>query len=140
MRFTRHAWPAIFAVLILIGIPSIQAQSTTSGYVTGSVTDASKAVIKGAVVKLENTGTSLSLTATSGDDGAYHFDFVPPGSYKIHVDASGFGPWEQDLTVAVGQSAHSKCATLHCIVGYDGGSGRGRSFAGDRGWERLYQL
>ena len=105
MRFTRHAWPAIFAVLILIGIPAIQAQSTTSGYVTGSVTDSSKAVIKGATVKLQNTGTSLSLTATSGDDGTYHFDFVPPGNYKIHVDANGFGPWEQTLTVAVGQSA-----------------------------------
>jgi phosphopantothenate synthetase len=62
MRFIRHAWPAIFAALILSCVPFIQAQSTTSGYVTGSVTDASKAVIKGAVVKLENTGTSLSLT------------------------------------------------------------------------------
>jgi hypothetical protein len=103
MRFTRHAWPAIFT-LILASVPSLQAQSTTSGYVTGSVTDSSKAVIKGAAVKLENTGTSLNLTATSGDDGAYHFDFVPPGSYKIHVNAGGFNPWEQTLTVTVGQS------------------------------------
>jgi hypothetical protein len=115
MRFTRHAWPAIFAALILIAIPAIQAQSTTSGYVTGSVTDSSKAVIKGAVVKLENTGTSLSLTATSGDDGVYHFDFVPPGNYKIHVEASGFGPWEQALAVAVGQSTTAnapRCASF----------------------------
>jgi hypothetical protein len=105
MRFTRHFWPVIFAVLILTCIPYTQAQSTTSGYVTGSVTDSSKAVISGAVVKLENTSTSLGLTATSGDDGTYHFDFVPPGSYKIHVNASGFGPWEQTLTVTVGQSS-----------------------------------
>jgi outer membrane receptor protein involved in Fe transport len=104
MRFTRHAWPAIFAALILSCVPFIQAQSTTSGYVTGSVTDASKAVIKGAVVKLENTGTSLSLTTASGDDGAYHFDFVPPGNYRLRVEANGFNPWEQTLTVTVGQS------------------------------------
>jgi hypothetical protein len=45
MPFTRHAWPAILAALILTGIPATQAQSTTSGYVTGSVTDSSKAVI-----------------------------------------------------------------------------------------------
>ena len=67
MRFTRHAWPAIFAAFILACVPAMRAQSTTSGYVTGSVTDSSKAVIKGAAVTLENTGTSLNLKATSGD-------------------------------------------------------------------------
>jgi outer membrane receptor protein involved in Fe transport len=105
MRFTRHAWPAIFATFILACVPAMRAQSTTSGYVTGSVTDSSKAVIKGAAVTLENTGTSLNLKATSGDEGSYHFDFVPPGNYKLRVEANGFNPWEQSLTVTVGQSA-----------------------------------
>jgi Carboxypeptidase regulatory-like domain len=104
MRFTRHAWPAIFAALILACVPALRAQSTTSGYVTGSVTDSSKAVIKGAAVTLENTGTSLNLKATSGDEGTYHFDFVPPGNYKLRVEANGFNPSEQSLTVTVGQS------------------------------------
>jgi hypothetical protein len=105
MRFTRHAWPVIFATLILACVPALRAQSTTSGYVTGIVTDSSKAVIKGAAVTLENTGTSLNLKATSGDEGSYHFDFVPPGSYKLRVEANGFNPSEQALTVTVGQSA-----------------------------------
>jgi outer membrane receptor protein involved in Fe transport len=105
MRFTRHAWPAIFSALILACVPTMRAQSTTSGYVTGSVTDSSKAVIKGAAVTLENAGTSLNLKATSGDEGTYHFDFVPPGNYKLRVEANGFNPSEQSLTVTVGQSA-----------------------------------
>jgi Carboxypeptidase regulatory-like domain len=104
MRFTRHAWPAIVAALILACVPAMRAQSTTSGYVTGSVTDSSKAVIKGAAVTLENTGTSLNLKATSSDEGTYHFDFVPPGNYKLQVEANGFSPSEQSLTVTVGQS------------------------------------
>jgi hypothetical protein len=104
MRFTRYAWPAILATFMLACVPTMRAQSTTSGYVTGSVTDASKAVIKGAAVTLENTGTSLDLKATSGDEGAYHFDFVPPGNYKLRVEANGFNPSEQSLTVTVGQS------------------------------------
>jgi outer membrane receptor protein involved in Fe transport len=105
MRFTRYAWPAILATFMLACVPTMRAQSTTSGYVTGSVTDSSKAVIKGAAVTLENTGTSLNLKATSGDEGSYHFDFVPPGNYKLRVEASGFNPSEQSLTVTVGQSA-----------------------------------
>jgi hypothetical protein len=104
MRYPRHAWITVFAVILLVCVPSLHAQSTTSGYVTGSVTDASNALIKGAVVKLENSDTSLSLTASSGNDGAYHFDFVPPGNYKLTVEANGFGPREQILTVTVGQS------------------------------------
>ena len=104
MRFMRNALPAVFAVFLIACVPFLQAQSTTSGYVTGSITDASKAVVRSAVVKLENTGTSLSLSATAGEDGGFHFDFVPPGNYKLSVEANGFNRWEETLTVTVGQS------------------------------------
>ncbi|MGC2403746.1 MAG: carboxypeptidase regulatory-like domain-containing protein [Acidobacteriaceae bacterium] len=106
MRWTRFSLSAFFAAVLVACIPALQAQSTTSGYVTGSVTDASKAAIRGAAVKLQNTGTSLNLATTSGDDGTYHFDFVPPGSYKLHVEAAGFTAWEEALNVNVGQSAN----------------------------------
>jgi outer membrane receptor protein involved in Fe transport len=106
MRWMQRFRSAIFTALLVACVPAVQGQSTTSGYVTGSVTDASKAVIKGAAVKLQNTGTSLSLATTSGDNGVYHFDFVPPGSYKIDVEATGFSPFEQTLTVTVGQSVN----------------------------------
>src|ERR1700753_1003382 len=46
MRFTRHFWRAILVVTLLACVPASYSQSTTSGYVTGSVTDASKALIK----------------------------------------------------------------------------------------------
>jgi len=104
MRFSRTARLFLFSIFLIACVASLRAQSTTSGYVTGSVTDSSKAVIKSAVVKLENTDTSLSLTATPSEDGTYHFDFVPPGNYKLSVEASGFSRWEQTLTVTVGQS------------------------------------
>ncbi len=104
MRRSRFTWPTVFAFLLFASASLLLAQSTTSGYVTGSVTDSSRAVIKGASIKLENIGTSLSLTAKSADDGSYHFDFVPPGNYKLRVEANGFSAYEQTLTVTVGQS------------------------------------
>jgi hypothetical protein len=104
MRRSRLTWPAVFAFLLFASSSLLLGQSTTSGYVTGSVTDSSHAVIKGAVIKLENTATSLSLTAKSADDGSYHFDFVPPGNYMLRVEANGFSAYEQTLTVTVGQS------------------------------------
>jgi Carboxypeptidase regulatory-like domain len=104
MRRSRVTWPALVAILIFTSSSLLLAQSTTSGYVTGSVTDSTHAVIKGAIIKLENTATSLSLTAKSADDGSYHFDFVPPGNYRLRVEANGFSAYEQTLTVTVGQS------------------------------------
>ena len=80
------------------------AQSTTSGYVSGHVSDPSKATIANADVTLRNVSTALVLTARSSADGSYHIDFVPPGTYSLRVQASGFAAEAQTVTVTVGQS------------------------------------
>ena len=80
------------------------AQSTTSGYVAGNVTDPGKATIANAAITLRNLATSLLLTARTGNDGTYHIDFVPPGTYSLRVEASGFTAQERPVTVTVGQS------------------------------------
>ncbi len=93
------------AALALTIASLAHAQSTTSGYVSGVVTDPSKAAIASATITLRNLATSVVLTANSGADGSYRLDFVPPGTYSLRVQANGFTAEEQTLTVTVGQSA-----------------------------------
>ena len=77
------------AVCAILGISSLQAQVDT-GSITGTLTDASGAVVGGAKVTLTNEGTSTSLSTTSGTDGVYNFSPVRIGTYKLEVSAQGF--------------------------------------------------
>jgi hypothetical protein len=104
-RTVRHVSFAILllAFTVISGL-YLCAQSTISGYVTGTVSDPSGAVVKAAAVRLENTATRLSLSSASNSEGTYHFDFVPPGTYVLSVALNGFSTWQETIAVTVGQS------------------------------------
>lgn len=83
---------SLFAMILgvaLFGVAALNAQVDT-GSITGTVADASGAVVSGAKVTLTNEGTGASLTTTSGADGVYKFSPVRVGSYKIEVVSQGF--------------------------------------------------
>jgi hypothetical protein len=71
----------------------------TAGTVSGSVTDANNAVIKGASVTISNSVTGYSRTVTTADDGTYAFNDVPPNNYSVRVTASGFNAASQNIAV-----------------------------------------
>lgn len=73
----------------LFGVAALNAQVDT-GSITGTVADASGAVVSGAKVTLTNLGTGASLTTTSGADGIYKFSPVRVGTYKVEVVSQGF--------------------------------------------------
>jgi hypothetical protein len=89
--------------LLASGI-GLLAQSTISGFVTGTVVDPSRAVIRSAVVTLQNPATSQTLTASTNEGGVFHFDYVPPGAYTLSVSATGFNTLRETVTASVGQS------------------------------------
>ena len=77
------------SVFATLSARPLQAQVDT-GSITGTVTDASGAVVSGAKVTLTNEGTAASLSTTTGSAGNYEFNPVRIGNYKIDVSAQGF--------------------------------------------------
>ncbi|PYS36562.1 MAG: hypothetical protein DMG14_24175, partial [Acidobacteria bacterium] len=63
---------------------------TDRGTITGTVLDASGAVIPGATVEAKNTGTGLVYTAGSSETGNYTLPQLPAGTYEITVTLPGF--------------------------------------------------
>jgi hypothetical protein len=61
-----------------------------TGTVTGVVTDPSGAVVPGARLQLVDEQKGFVFTATTDPAGNYLFRNVPPGSYKLSVQAPGF--------------------------------------------------
>src|SRR5579864_8242081 len=66
------------------------AQSSSTGTVSGTVTDNTGAVVPDAAVTLTNTATGNSRTATTTSSGQYIFAYVVPGTYDVKVTKQGF--------------------------------------------------
>jgi hypothetical protein len=72
---------------------------TITGTISGSVTDASGAVIPNATITATQQSTNVSTRVTSNQDGLYTLQFLRIGSYKLAIEAPGFtrymvGPFE----------------------------------------------
>src|SRR5580658_8734981 len=77
-----------FIVLVLLGATGYA--QTFRGAITGTVTDASGAVVAGASVKATNVATAVGITATTTSGGEFAFQDLPLGAYKVEVTAGGF--------------------------------------------------
>jgi Carboxypeptidase regulatory-like domain/TonB dependent receptor len=77
----------IFALLFSASL--LRAQVDT-GSITGTVRDASGAVVSSAKVTLTNEGTGIALSTQTGADGVYSFSPVRIGSYTLQAAAAGF--------------------------------------------------
>ena len=68
---------------------SAYAQTGTSS-VTGTVTDATGAVVAGAKVTAKNEATGVVYSQSTTSAGLYSFSSLPTGNYSITVELSGF--------------------------------------------------
>jgi hypothetical protein len=81
------------------------AQSGTSSALAGTVADQSGAMIANAKVTATEVNTGAVRAVQSNADGRFLFSQVNPGTYRIEVNAEGFGPGEsQPTSVPVGQT------------------------------------
>lgn len=75
---------------LLLGAISINAQ-LSRGYISGTVTDASGAVIVEADVTITNTATNIKRSMKTNEVGIYRFPAVEPGDYIVEFSRTGFG-------------------------------------------------
>jgi carboxypeptidase family protein/TonB-dependent receptor-like protein len=88
------------AFLLLSGSASAQ----FTGNIQGTVEDPSGAAIPQAKVSLLNVATQASATATTDATGGFRFLSLAPGSYKITVEAAGFGKAEATVSLVTNQN------------------------------------
>ncbi|HTF69140.1 MAG TPA: carboxypeptidase-like regulatory domain-containing protein, partial [Edaphobacter sp.] len=84
-------------------VPSY-AQTAATGTISGTVTDASGAVVSKATITVINTDTGASRTLNSNDQGQFNSTFLQPGHYEVIATGSGFGKVDRkNLNLTVGQ-------------------------------------
>jgi hypothetical protein len=80
---------AVFAAVVLLAPASASAQEAR-GTISGTVKDASDAVVPGASVKISDTSRGTTVNATANEAGLYTAPYLLPGTYQITVEVNGF--------------------------------------------------
>jgi len=93
-------------LLVLVCASTVSAQVNTAT-LSGSVLDPQGLAVKGAKVTVTNTGTGAARSSVADDDGRYNLVGLPPGRYKLTVDAgANFAAYENSaIVLTVGESA-----------------------------------
>src|SRR5581483_8395186 len=89
-RTMGYARPKAFSLLFFFLLIGQLPGQTTTGSVSGSVSDSSGARIASATVRLINVATNEARTAVSSASGDYVFPSVPAGNYIVEAESSGF--------------------------------------------------
>lgn len=104
MRIRSLGRACLSLALLLSSAPAAFAQITTSGRLTGVVTDTQGAVVTGAEVVAVSNETKQEFRVTSSDEGGWAIPSAPNGTYTVTVSAPGFKKTVvQSVKVDVGQ-------------------------------------
>src|ERR1700739_3660213 len=92
--------PVILWIAAVLVVTPVHAQER--GSVTGTVKDASEAILQGARVELRPGAQA----AVSNNQGQFTFTAVAPGHYTVVVSYLGFSPFSSEVTVSAGQTVN----------------------------------
>lgn len=98
-----------------IGTPAAHAQADL-GSVSGTVIDATGAVVPNASITLVNVATGAQRLSTTNNQGEYAITQLPPADYQITVAAAGFNSSHQNFTLGIGATR-----AIHVKLGVSGG-------------------
>jgi Carboxypeptidase regulatory-like domain len=92
----------LFVIVFCLSLLAPLGLSQDRGSVSGTITDASGAVVPGAVVTLRNPATGFSQNFASLANGEFSFQSLPAGEYTLTIEKPGFRKMERSsVTVAV---------------------------------------
>ena len=91
------------ALLVVVCLSSdLNAQTTTSGALSGVVFDPSQAVVPDADVEIKDLAKGTTQSTKTDTDGVYQFFFLAPGRYALTVAHAGFHEEKRAVHVLLG--------------------------------------
>ena len=109
MRPFVHA--IVSTLLLTLAAPIPAAAQATTGTISGSVVDESKAVLPGATVQVKNVETGATRTLVTDDRGRFRALNLPPGVYTVSAELAGFtSAKRENLTLEIGRDVTADLA------------------------------
>ena len=91
MRLSRYAYAVLSLALAAFTLPVSTHAQVLYGSITGNVTDKSGLAMASAKVEALNTGTGVAKQTATDLHGAFMFNDLQPGVYKVTISAPAFG-------------------------------------------------
>lgn len=85
----------VLCVSALLLVPDCLKAQSVNGTLTGTVSDATGAVIPGAGVVLKNVASGDERHTVTNNDGFFSINAVPPADYSVLIEAKGFQKLER---------------------------------------------
>jgi hypothetical protein len=92
----------VLCALLLTAWPA--AAQTTTATLTGRVVDKDGLSLPGVTIKVESPALQGILSVVSSENGDYIVPLLPPGTYKVTFELSGFEQQEKSVTLAPTQT------------------------------------
>src|SRR3989441_1343589 len=102
----------VLAIVVVLSLAVGMNAQTFRGSINGTVTDPSGALVPNAAVKATESATGIDHTTTTTNDGAFSFQDIPLGLYKVMVTATGFPAYTVDKVQVVAGQIHTLQITL----------------------------
>lgn len=89
-RILKHTWIAAVLLAVLSGHANSQ---STFASITGTVQDATGAVVPNAIVTATNLATNVTISTKSNEAGTYTIAQLIEGTYTVRAESTGFRPY-----------------------------------------------
>ncbi len=99
-RLIHFCTTFLLVVLALVACRPLSAQTNTSS-ISGTVVDATGALLPGASVSVSSAASGLAQTTRSNSKGEFSLEQLSPGTYSVKVSAPGFNDVVQKVELLI---------------------------------------
>ncbi len=116
MLLRRALWSFAASCILVLLLSNFASAQTTSGTITGTVTDQSGAVVPMAKITLTDEATKDTRETTTKESGEFVFAALRPSTYTISIETAGFQTFRQ-TGIVLASSDRISVGTLRLTVG-----------------------
>ena len=102
MRHVRTASYLALVAVVFLWPAAAGAQQATTAEVNGRIVDAQGGVLPGVTVTVRNADTGYTRSVVTNEDGGYVLTLLPPGTYELTTELSGFAGTKRQVPLTVG--------------------------------------
>jgi outer membrane receptor for ferrienterochelin and colicin len=95
MKHAKHICFLLAFALVLVCMPTGLFAQSSNGAISGNVSDDQGGALPGVTLTASNTETGATRTTVSNDKGHYEIGLLPPGTYNVTGELSGFQPFSR---------------------------------------------